>query len=277
MRQLGFIAIALVAVACGPDPNAQLPGFASSGTGGSAAPSGTGGAPSGEGGGPGNGGATTPPAGTGGHTTNPFGNGGATTPTTGTGGVTGKGGATGTGGLNPFAGQGGSTPVDGGSVSSGGRTGTGGSGTSKGGSTGASASDFVFPEGTEPCTPTMKDVSGGHSDQLGAGAACFRTADEISDWSCSGADDRTVKVNGTAVTKCGTAIKKAGSFYYFDFTAGANAWATVSWWCSNCGGTGARALPTPCGQYPAWESGATVAGCSGSTPTTPSPAIDAGM
>jgi hypothetical protein len=293
---VGFNALALVVVACGPDPNARLPGSANpentggiTSVGGSGEGGGSGTTTVGHGGSSGNGGTTvvspgsggaagsspfdtggsggTKPASGGAAGSSPFGNGGAAA-----GGTTSKGGS-GAGG----SGAGGTTLAQGGAAG----VGTGGSTVpSQGGSSGstvAPGTGFTFPTGTEPCTPTMKDVSGGHSDQLGAGAACFRTADEISDWSCSGAEDRTVKVNGTEVTKCGTTVKRAGSFFYFEFGAGANAWATVSWWCSNCGGTGAHAVPT-CGHYPAWESGATVAACAdGATTATAPTTTDGGV
>jgi len=287
MRHVGFIALAFVVVACGPDPNARLPGSPSPASNGGALSAGG----SGEGGG-----------GAGGTTVS---NGGTTTAPSASGGAAGSSpfDTGGSGGIKPASGgAAGSSPVGNGGVGAGGTVSAGGKGsggiTSGGGSGGVSAGGgatvsqggsggtttptsvaggFTFPVGDEPCTPTMKDASGGHGEQLGAGAACFRTADEISDWSCSGADDRTVKVNGAAVTKCGAAVKKAGSFFYFEFSAGANAWATVSWWCSNCSGTGARAVPT-CGHYPPWESGATAAPCadSGTTPAVAVPALDAG-
>jgi hypothetical protein len=278
MRHVAFagIAIASIAIACGPDPNARLPGSSNSST----TPSGTGGSvapPSGTGG------ATVTPSGTGG-ASSPFGDGGAgggSKPPTGSGG-SGKGGATVSAGGSSAGGAAGGAAV--GAAGSGGVLGHGGSTSGAGGTstpTSGALTSYSFPAGTEPCTPTMKDVSGGHSDQLGASAGCFRTADEISNWSCSGADDRTVKVNG-AEAKCGGDLpKKAGSFYYFELSAGANNWATVSWWCSNCGGPGTHAVPS-CGQYPAWKSGATgVAPCAdgtspGADAAAPASAVDSG-
>ncbi len=285
MRHVGFIALALVAVACGPDPNARLPGSPAVVNNGGAVSSSGGDAAGGQGaGGVGAGGATQSNGGSvgsggksggGGAAGSPFDTGGAAGSSN-----VGKGGGAGS---SPFdtggaAGSSSGGKAGGGAVGSGGVS-SGGGTTGRGGSGGGTtiAGGFTFPEGPEPCTPTMKDVSGGQSGQLGEGAACFRTADEISDWSCSGADDRTVKVNGTEVTKCGAAVKKAGSFFYFEFSAGTNAWASVSWWCSSCGGPGARAVPS-CGHYPPWESGATVAPCAdgGATTSTPGAAVDGG-
>jgi hypothetical protein len=119
---------------------------------------------------------------------------------------------------------------------------------------------YTFPESAEPCTPT-RDVSGGQSMALGEGAACIRTADEISEWSCSGTDDRTVKVNAVA-SRCGATLPdRLGSFYYFELSAGPHAWAAISWWCSTCAGSGAHPVPS-CGRYPDWKPGTTVAPCS---------------
>ena len=284
MRHLGFIVIAFLAIASGPDPNAHLPfALAPSQTGGDTGNS-TGGTTVSNGGA---GGATTtsPPATGGATSSNPFaggGSGGSTKPASGGAAGNSKGGSSGQGGVA----TGGSTDVSGGSGGAttpvqggGGGAGTGGRTTpSQGGAGGTptpssgALTSYIFPTGDEPCTPA-KDFSGGHSDQLGTGAICFRTADEITEWSCSGADDRTVKVNSVA-TKCGASPppKKLGSFYYFDFIAGTNSWTSVSWWCSNCGGPGLHPVPS-CGKYPAWQSGQTVDPCSDSATTT---SVDAG-
>ena len=252
----------LFLIGCGPDPNAQLPGVATqaktggaSGTGGMIA--GTGGAAQGGGGVVGTGGATSAKGGSGGG--NPFV--GGTTGSTGgivsTGGVVGSGGVLGSGGV---VGSGGS------------KIGTGGV-ASTGGTTTASSGElttYTFGSGDEPCTPA-KDVSGGQSGNLGTTAVCLRTADDFTGWNCNSMDDRTVKINTVSV-KCGAAPPaKVGSFYYFDITAGATAWASFSWFC---GVQGCAPHPIPsCGHYPPWESGGSAAPCADSTP---SGAVDAG-
>ncbi len=130
---------------------------------------------------------------------------------------------------------------------------------------------YTFGTGPEPCSPP-KDVSGGQSGDLGMGPTCLRTADDFTAWNCTDMDDRTVKINNV-VTKCGASPPaKLGSFYYFDVSAGATAWASFSWFCtepnSNC-----YSHPIPsCGSYPAWVAGGSAAPCS----TTGAGALDAG-
>jgi hypothetical protein len=264
----GFFAIASIAAACGPDPNAQLPGSAKSSpaneNGGSVPPP------------AGTGGATVTPAGTGG-ASSPFGDGGAggTSKPTGSGGSsTGKGGATvsaggsGAGGAGP--GQGGAAGMaNGGSTTVTGQGGSGGTSTP----TSGALTSYTFPASTEPCTPA-KDISGGQSGNFGTkDAFCFRTADDFSDYGCNNTDGRTLKINGTAVTTCGgKAPAKLGSFYYFDFGPGSYEYAGVSWYCSVQGCGGPHAVPA-CGHYPTWQSGATVAPCADS----PTPAADAAV
>jgi len=118
---------------------------------------------------------------------------------------------------------------------------------------------YTFGSGAEPCTPT-KDVSGGQSGNLGTGAVCLRTADDFTGWNCNSMDDRTVKINTVSV-KCGAAPPaKVGSFYYFDISAGATAWASLSWFCANTSVCGPHPVPS-CGHYPGWVSGGTAAPC----------------
>jgi hypothetical protein len=177
----------------------------------------------------------------------------------GTGGVTSSGGVIAVGG-NPFVG--GTTGSTGGVVFSGGVFGTGGlSGT--GGTTTFSSgalTTYTFGLGAEPCTPA-KDVSGGQSGNLGTGSVCLRTADDFSGWNCNSMDDRTVKINAVSV-KCGAAPPaKVGSFYYFDISAGATAWASISWFCASASVcSGSHPVPS-CGHYPAWVSGGSAAPC----------------
>jgi hypothetical protein len=131
---------------------------------------------------------------------------------------------------------------------------------------------YTFPVGAEPCTPA-KDVSGGQIKDIGAGATCLRTADDFTGWNCSGMDDRTMKVNGTTVTCGGKPIPaKAGSFYYFDITAGTNAWAGFSWFC-DVASCGPHSIPS-CGHYPTWVSGGSVAPCADSTISPPDSSAD---
>jgi hypothetical protein len=257
MRHVGYIAVALIAVACGPDPNARLPGSPApsgnvTGTGGVVTK--TGGTTGAQ---PGTGGTTVSPAGTGG--TKPTATGGAAGSTS-----SNNGGTTGSG----SGGSGGTT------TAKGGNSGTGG--TTKA-STGA-LTTYTFGAGAEPCTPT-KDISGGQIKDIGAGATCLRTADDFTGWNCSGMDDRTMKVNGTTVTCGGKPIPaKAGSFYYFDITAGTNAWAGFSWFC-DVASCGPHSIPS-CGHYPTWVSGGSAAPCSDATPTVDAgasdPAVDSG-
>ena len=178
---------------------------------------------------------------------NPFGNGGSTT-TGGAGGVINSTG--GTGGINIITGNGGAAS-------------TGGAGPVV--AKGTPLPSYSFGADAEPCTPT-KDISGGQTGNIGTAAACLRTVDDFNNWNCNGMDDRTIKLNGKVV-KCGETVPpKVGSFYYFDITAGVNAWAGMSLFCTvqNCG-----PHPIPeCGHFPVWQSGATnVAPCADSTPS----------
>ncbi|MGD0839361.1 MAG: hypothetical protein ABSB49_22225, partial [Polyangia bacterium] len=176
------------------------------------------------------------------------------------------------GGAGPY-GYGGSQGAGGrvgaGGVGAGGGAGRGGlagtAGTTSQGTGGSSASTagelsvYTFGSGAEPCSPP-KDVSGGQSGDLGLGAACLRTADDFTAWNCTDMDDRTVKINNV-VTKCGASPPaKLGSFYYFDISSGATAWASFSWFCTeqSCG---PHPIPS-CGSYPAWVAGGTAAPCS---------------
>jgi hypothetical protein len=212
MRQLSFIAAALLLIACGPDPNAKLPGFATSSSGGA---SGTGGI--GAGGAPGTGGATTTK-----------GSGG--TSVISTGGASGTGGKTtiptGTGGAIPLSG--GTTGSSGGIASLGGVTGAGGV-VGAGGSGGDNGIDGGG--GDEPCVPA-KTVTGGKTGDFGTkDAFCLKTAESIAGWNCSSFDGRTLKVNNVTET-CGTLPlpAKINGYYYFDASAGSYIYAAIYWW-----------------------------------------------
>jgi len=252
MREALCVSMFFMVVSCGPDPNAVLPGtHVTSSTGGKRA--GTGGSTA-------NGGAAGAKASAGG-ASGSLGGIGSTGGAVSAGGVSNKGGTVGLGG----------------SVSSGGAGGTGGAVGAGGGSSGAGGATsagtgllpvYTFGSGAEPCA-SPKDVSGGQSGTLGTGPVCLRTADDFTDWNCSNMSDRTIKINGVGTT-CGSAPPaKVGSFYYFDISAGATAWASFSWFCTkqDCG---FHSIPS-CGSYPVWVSGGNVTPCSGS----PAPSSDA--
>ena len=286
MRKAVLIAAGLF-LACGPDPNAQLPGVVgpakTTGHGGTGGAGGTirdSGGTVGSGGIIASGGATSQG---GAGAASPFAGG-----NTGSGGIVSTGGIASSGGALISGGTVGSGGVvtDGGVAGGGGVVGMGGT-VSTGGSanTGGSSAPssgalttYSFGSGTEPCTPT-KDVSGGQSGNLGSGAVCLRTADDFSGWNCSSMDDRTVKIN-TVDVKCGAAPPpKVGSFYYFDVSAGATTWASFSWFCNVQGCTGAHPIPS-CGHYPPWVSGGSADPCSDATSTadasTSTPGVDSG-
>jgi hypothetical protein len=254
MRQVVFVATTLFVLACGPSPNARLPGEAAppsqGGSGSGGASSGSGGVVSSNGGNPFAGG-----GGSGG--SSPFSSGGFSSAggsPFATGGLTSAGGS--------FFGDGGSLATTGGNTGLGGSTVPAfGGASSAGGTTTASSgalATYTFGTGPEPCT-SPKDVSGGQSGNLGTGAVCLRTADDFTSWNCSSMSDRTIKINSVSVN-CGDAPPpKAGSFYYFDVSAGATAWASFSWFCT-VQGCGPHPIPA-CGNYPAWVSGGSAAPC----------------
>jgi hypothetical protein len=299
MRYAGFFAIASLAVACGPDPNAHVPVEVTSVTSGGTH-GGSGGAGGVGAGGTrvssgGNGGSSViPPASGGTAGSSPFESGGAAGRNPSSGGAAGSpsggtttpssGGAAGrspfnTGGTagrstGPDSGSGGSTTSGRGGAGAGGITSIpsqGGSGGTITPTSGALAS-YTFPAGTEPCTPA-KDISGGQSGNFGTtGAFCFRTADDFTDYGCSSADGRTVKINGTEITTCGgKPPAKLGSFYYFDFGPGKYEYTGINWYCSTQSCLGPHPVPS-CGHYPPWQSGETVPPCADSATTD-----DAGM
>lgn len=226
MRKAVVIAAGLLLIACGPDPNAKLPGQAGPATSGGAKASGgvtsAGGTISGTGGAVSSGGRTTVASG---GVANPFA-GGATGST---GGIVSSGGTVSSGGAttSPFGNGGvatsGGVESTGGVASSGGDTSTGGgSGTDDGGS------------GSEPCVPA-KTITGTGSANTGnfgtTGPFCFRTPDNISGWGCSNLTGRTLKVNGVTTT-CGAASlpAKVNGYYYFDVSAGSVDYASIYWY-----------------------------------------------
>jgi hypothetical protein len=219
MRQVGFIAAALFAIACGPDPNAQLPGMAELNPSGGANASG---GVVGSGGAGGSGGASTVPQGTGGRKT-----GGAGGP--GSGGVVSSGGVVGSGGVESTGGVVGSGGVigrDAGLVSGGrdggGRVdvpGTGG----VGGGSGIDAGGGTSSAACANAKPITQSVVFNTTD-----AFCFVTCDQTTyGWDCDSFTDkdRTVTVNGTAVKCAGTLpATKEGGYYYFEVGAGGHTW-----------------------------------------------------
>ena len=250
MRQVVFVAAALLFIGCGPDPNAQLPGLALPASSGGATDqggtTGAGGDTQGNGGTVGGGGTTTSQGGSGGTTTSQGGSGGGNPfqggKTGSTGGIGSSGGVLGNGGVASSGGRsgkdgglgsdgklgsGGRVGTDGG-LGSGGRVGTdGGLGRDVAGSGGVMGDDGG---GIEPCVPA-KTVTGGNSGNfLTTGAYCFRTPDNISGWNCS-TTGRTVKVN-SVTEACGTVPlpAKVNGYYYFDISAGSSQYDSIAWW-----------------------------------------------
>lgn len=261
MRHAGFIAAALLILACGPDPNAKLP-FSPTVNGGAGGATGNGGATSA-------GGSTTQP-GSGGRTTTVSGgatgrggvtsSGGRTTTRVGTGGATGAGGATdegGTGGSTRVgtggrtSGTGGRTTGSGGSTTTrrdGGEGGVGGTDggvdrpVGSGGARGSGGAPGIDGGGgDEPCVPaaTVTGSGSANSGNFGTtGPYCFRTPDNITGWNCSNFTGRTLKVNNVAVTCGGTTPgtmplpAKINGYYYFDASGGTGAveYASIYWY-----------------------------------------------
>jgi len=233
MRQVVLVAAALFLIGCGPDPNAQLPGLAApsksggaSGTGCTTTSSGgAGGTSSGNGGTVGSGGTTTSQGGSGGG--NPF-LGGTTGSTggiissggkVGTGGAVSTGGVDNTGGVVDAGGKGG-----GGVVGSGGQIGTDG-GDGSGGVVGIDGGG-ISTAACANATPISTSVTFNTTS-----AFCFVTCDSTTDgWGCDSftEKDRTVTVNGKAVT-CGATLpaKNTGGYYYFEIGPGGQAWDSI--------------------------------------------------
>jgi len=231
MRQIGFVFAALfsLGLACGPDPNATLPGVPRIFTGG-------GGSSGGE-----DAAADAPadlPAG---------GGAGAST-----------GGAGGAGGTDAkaAAGTGGASGLDAardsldsardrGDVAgrTDGRGGTAGRGT--GGRSGTGGSSYL----KEPCSPA-KDLScargSGNTGQFGPPTTtdfCFRTMDTLDHWGCGSPTGWTLKVNGqTVACNSGKLPAPINGFLYFQMIGDARSSQTNIWWDGVC-----KAPP-----YPPW-------------------------
>jgi hypothetical protein len=231
MRQLSFIAAALLLIACGPDPNAKLPFYDMGGSLGAGGAIGTGGI--GAGGAPGTGGATTS-------------SGGSTTAKGGIGGTSGisSGGASGIGSGGKTTGTGGAIPLSGGTTGSSGGIASLGGGTGAGGVVGSggmvgidggggSGGDNGIDGGggDEPCSPAKVFTGGKTGDFATKDAFCFKTAESIAGWNCSSFDGRTLKVNNVTET-CGTLPlpAKINGYYYFDASAGSYIYAAIYWW-----------------------------------------------
>lgn len=213
MRMRGLVvSAALLLVACGPDPNAVLPGTVQSNNGGhpisSGGTTGSGGTTSE----PSSGGTSGTTSGSGGTKTNPF-----------SGGATGSsGGSSGSGGVKSSGG----VIASGGSVGAGGATGAGGV-TGSGGAPGTGGTTGVGAE----CA-SAKTFTTGTTDPFGTGAVCFITCEGSTTygWGCDSfkETDRTVTVNGTAVT-CGAATlpPAKNGYYYFEIGAGGHPWDAI--------------------------------------------------
>jgi hypothetical protein len=263
MRHVGFIALGLIAIACGPDPNARLPGSptvvnnggtVSSSGGDSSGGQGAGGVGAGgttqsNGGSSGSGGTKVQPGSGGAAGSSPFDTGGAAG--NGSGGKVGSGGAAGS---SPFD-TGGAAGKGSGGVTSSGGVSSGGGTTSKGGSGGGGSSSSGWGVGPEPCSPA-KDLScstgNGNTGNFDGTTFCFRTADKIVGWSCNNMDGWTMTINGKE-TACTSGTVSSSTFppaingiWYFQFTGGASSkpWASLSWY-ANTGDCKA-------GPYPAW-------------------------
>lgn len=155
----------------------------------------------------------------------------------GTGGA--AGGASGTGGT-PMGGQGGSA--------GGGRGGTsgassGGATSGSGGASGAAGASATGGSGGGtgwmPCTnarePLYPGATNGNSGSfMTAAAVCYRLATGFNNWACANMGNRTVQVNGVAVScsPYGTwpLPPAVNGYYYFEFSAGMPDYASFYWW-----------------------------------------------
>ena len=240
MRHPGLLLAALSSycVACGPDPNATLPGFPPfvSSTGGSSGHLDSG--------------ADVPAAG-------------------GTGGtdvyIAPSTGGAGGGGGSDAAIDASDSAKDTVFVSEGGggadRRDAGGDASGRDGSGGRDAGTTT-PSAPEPCSPAKEfscSTGNGSTGNFNTTTKfCFRTMDTILGWGCSSITPGwTIKVNGQEVTCNALPLPAAiKGFYYFEFTgsAGAVPYASI-WWYGNC-----KAIP-----YPPWSgTGVVLPGAGGS-------------
>jgi hypothetical protein len=202
MRRFAIASAALLVVACGPDPNAHLPGTAV----------------------PSSGGHTSPPTSSGGSTTTSTSSGGNTTTSSGgSGGSTpfGTGGATATGGTKSTGGSGGAA----------GAGAKGGSGGGAGGSAGSTSTSGIDSGSVSPDCPNPLPVTSTGAKFDSTSAVCFITCESsvTYGWGCDSFTEtqRTVTVNGTAV-KCGASLPAAkGGYYTFQIGAGGNTWDAI--------------------------------------------------
>jgi hypothetical protein len=75
--------------------------------------------------------------------------------------------------------------------------------------------------------------SQGHPPQAtSTGGFCVATCDDIQGWSCSNFGNRTVSVNGAAVT-CGAAITKKNGYYVFRVSPGTPDYSSIFWFAPN--------------------------------------------
>ena len=97
--------------------------------------------------------------------------------------------------------------------------------------------------------PAVNPVSGKLLTFDTKSAVCFVTCDFMDNgWGCSSftTSDRTIKINGTTMAKCGDPLpaKKTGGYYYFEIGAGKNTWDAI-WWS----GPPVTSCPTPSGGF----------------------------
>ena len=266
MRQVVFVAVALLVIACGPDPNAQLPGFATPATSGGATGSGgsgaggivdTGGTLSGQGGAIGSGGTTASKGGSSGTNPRVGGTTGSTGGVVSSGGKVNTGGILSAGGTNSIGGMVGTGGVvrSGGVGNTGGKVGTGGmvgrggvvgrgGAVGSGGAIGIDGGGGVSTAACANATP----VSGSVTFET-TSAFCFVTCDSTANgWGCDSFTpaDRTVKVNGTSVTTCGGTLPaaKTGGYWYFEIGAGGHNWDAI-----HLNGPKASSCPVPAGGF----------------------------
>jgi hypothetical protein len=111
--------------------------------------------------------------------------------------------------------------------------------------------DGGLPEALPPTYPcsSATPVTGGNFSLSAMTASCFVTCDNMQyGWGCSSftTSDRSLKVNGTAVT-CGGVLpvkKTPGNYYYFEIGPGGHTWDLIHW-----SGTAAASCPMPAGGF----------------------------
>jgi hypothetical protein len=82
--------------------------------------------------------------------------------------------------------------------------------------------------GATPATGTQGHPPGATS----TGGFCVATCDDIQGWDCSNIGNRTVSVNGAAVT-CGAVIAKKNGYYVFRVSPGTPDYSSIFWFAPN--------------------------------------------